>query len=146
MWVLPTEWVLPLHPTAPTYVKFARLADRNVIWKKKNNITAKEGEHRVMIQVDLAKNLRADVQLLYRVVRAASSMPDFQTAMVRNYAVVLHGKEYTAQKLETLPEPSGPPSLAFKFMPSFPGIVNYQTTSLPRLQPLDTLSITWDSF
>lgn len=51
---------------------------------------------------------------LYRVVRAASTMKEYNTAVVRDYAILLHGVQYTARQLESLPLPLRPSSLAVK--------------------------------
>lgn len=96
----------------PLLVKFYRLEDRNKIWRKRNGALLKEGEQKVRIQADLPKRLREDVQLLYRVARAASKTQDYRAATVRNYALLLDDKEYQAQDLETLPLAIRPSTLA----------------------------------
>lgn len=52
--------------------------------------------------------------MLYRVVAAASNMEEFKTAVVRDFAVMLHGKRYTAENLELLPPPIRPSSLSVR--------------------------------
>lgn len=103
------------HPyIRPIMVKFSNLADRNLIWKMRNDIIQNDEQTKVKIQADLPKLLRDNAYILYRVVEAASSMDDFKTAMVKDFAVVLHGKHYTVDKLELLPPPIRPSSLAIR--------------------------------
>lgn len=96
----------------PLLVRFDRLSDRNAIWKKRNKVPNKEGEPKIKIQADLPKQLRADIQLLYRIVRVASNIPEYKNTSVRNYALLFKGKEYTAQQLEKLPACLQPSSIA----------------------------------
>lgn len=95
----------------PILVTFPFIADRNAVWKRRNDVSKKDKD-RIRIQADLPKQLREDIQLLYRVARAASKIPQYRSAIVREYALVLNGNEYSAQKLETLPQPLRPSSLA----------------------------------
>lgn len=52
--------------------------------------------------------------ILYKVAKAASLIEEYKSAYVKDYALVLNGKEYTAKQLETLPHPLRPSSLAIK--------------------------------
>lgn len=98
----------------PLIVKFTYVKDRNRVWKLRNDIPQVEGQQKIKIQADLPKQLRDDVSILYRVIRAASAIEEYKTAIVRDYAVVLHGKQYTARQLEVLPAPIRPSSLAYR--------------------------------
>lgn len=96
----------------PMLVKFNEVTHRNTVWRKRNAIPAKDGGRRIRVQADLPKELRQEVQLLYRVVRAASKIPQFQSASVRNYALLLNGKEYPPRELESLPIPIRPSTIS----------------------------------
>lgn len=96
----------------PLVVKFKHLADRNKIWRKRTSINQEEGAPRIRIQADLPKKLREEINILYRVTRAAAKTDNFRSASVRNYAVQLHEKEYTPSKLETLPHPLRPSTIS----------------------------------
>lgn len=104
--------------TRPLIVKFSKLSDRNMVWQMRNDIPQpeeqQEGQQQIKIQADLPTQLRKDVNTLYRVAKAASLIEEYKTAHVRDYALVLGDKEYTARQLETLPLPLRPSSLAVR--------------------------------
>lgn len=56
--------------------------------------------------------MREDLQVLYRVTKAAATIPEYRTASVKDYKLQLNGEEYTAAELENLPLPLCPSSLA----------------------------------
>lgn len=64
-----------------------------------------QGAREIYIQADMPKQLRADLQVLYRVAKAASSIQEYKSASVKDFKLHLNGEEYTAQELETLPLP-----------------------------------------
>lgn len=98
--------------TRPIIVKFSRLSDRNSIWKKRNDFS-REGQVKfVRIQADLPKQLREDLQILYRVQRAALKSDKYQTAEVKNYKLYLDGEDFSAWELESLPFSFRPSTLA----------------------------------
>lgn len=66
----------------------------------------------VRIQADLPKGLLDELNILYRVTRAASKFPEFKSAMVREFAVQLNGKEYLPALLEQLPQPLRPSTIS----------------------------------
>lgn len=96
----------------PILVKFPIITHRNLVWKKRMDITAEDGETKIRIQADLPKRLREDVRLLYRVLRAAESVPEYKTAFVSDYSIALDGKTYSPRELELLPLPLRPSTLA----------------------------------
>lgn len=107
------------HPPArdspyarPIVVRFSHIADRNAVWKKRNNIPQDDQGKSIRIQADLPKQLREDLQILYRVQNAAAKITQYQTAEVKNYKLYLNGEEYFAWELEHLPTPLRPSSLA----------------------------------
>lgn len=71
-------------------------------------------QQRIRIQADLPKQLREDVNILYKVVKAAEKIIDFKTAFIKDYALHLHGKMYTARQLERLPYAIRPSTLAIR--------------------------------
>lgn len=87
----------------PVKVIFEQLVDRNRVWWKRGNIQAEDGERQIKIQADLPKELRDETNILYRVKRAATKIKKFKSATIRNFAVLLHGKEYGPGNLEDLP-------------------------------------------
>lgn len=94
----------------PTVVEFTHLSDRNKVWRKRACATNKDNDSRIKIQADLPKFLRDEMNILYRVVRAAAKTEEFKDAAVKNYAVLINGKEYIPGNLECLP-PAIRPSL-----------------------------------
>lgn len=108
-----------LSPENATYIRpiiinFTRPSDRNYVWKKRNDIPQDDGKQRIKIQADLPWQLREQVPILYKIVKAASLSEEYKSAYVRDYTLVLNGKEYTTQQLETLPYPLRPSSLAIR--------------------------------
>lgn len=98
----------------PLMVKFNHSADRNLIWRFRNDVPQEEGQVQIKIQADLPKQLRDEVNVLYRVLRAASSMEEYRTALIRDFTINLHDKQYNPRQLESLPLPLRPSSLACK--------------------------------
>lgn len=98
----------------PLMVKFSKSSDRNLVWRKRNNIPTSEDDVRIRIQADLPKQLRDNLSILYRVAEAAAAMEEFRGATVKDYALLLNGQSYTARQLELLPIPIRPSSLAVK--------------------------------
>lgn len=96
----------------PILAKFPKLPHRNKIWKKRMEISEEEGASTIRIQADLPKKLKEDIRVLYRVAKAASTLPEFQSATVRDYALVLDGNIYSPLDLESLPVPIRPSTLA----------------------------------
>lgn len=96
----------------PIVVKFSYVADRHTVWAKRNNIPNDGQATPIRIQADIPKQLREDLQILYRVQRAAQNIPQYQTAEVKNYKLYLNGEEYSAWELEELPMPLRPSTLA----------------------------------
>lgn len=79
----------------PVIVEFAYLPDRNRIWRKRAAVPSEEGDQKTKIHADLPKRLRDEINILYRIVRAAANTKDFKSARVRNYAIQLNGNQYT---------------------------------------------------
>lgn len=98
----------------PILVKFYTLADRNSIWKRRGDIPQGDDQQKIKIQADLPKKLRDRLGTLYKVVKAAAGMEEFKSAVIRNYAITLHGKRYTPDQLELLPPPIRPSSLSVR--------------------------------
>lgn len=98
----------------PILMRFTHMADRNKVWRRKTPITTEDGTAVIRIQQDLPKKLREDAHTLHRVLRAASAFPKYKAAKIIDYKIVLHGKTYDTTKLEQLPKPIRPSSLASK--------------------------------
>lgn len=96
----------------PIIVNFARPSDRNVIWRKRSDIPQYEGKQRIKIQADIPRKLREGLPILHKIAKEASLTEQYKSAYVRDYALILDGKEYTAQQLEMLPPMLRPSSLA----------------------------------
>lgn len=132
----------------PLIVKFTRLADRNAVWHLRNDIPQTEDQQRIKIQADLPRQLRQDVAILYKVANAAAATKEYKSAHVRDYALILDGKEYTAPQLEQLPLPLRPTSLAVKKTDSvliffsrycelsnhFPSVFTYQDNTFHNME------------
>lgn len=98
----------------PILIRFPHIADRNKVWKRKSVITSEDGHTVIRIQQDLPKQLRQDLQLLHRVVRAASAFPKYKSARVQDYKLILNGKTYAPNQLEHLPKQIRPSTLSTK--------------------------------
>lgn len=96
----------------PILVKFAKISNRNSVWKKRKDVPRGEHSNSIRIQADLPKQLREDLQILYRVQRAALKSPQYQTAEVKNYKLYLDGEDFSAWELEELPLFLRPSTLA----------------------------------
>lgn len=96
----------------PIKVRFSQVIERNKIWRKRNSIPVEEGARKIKIQADLPKELREETNILYRITRAAANNKNFKSMSIRNYAIVLNGKEYTTRELEKLPSPIRPTSIS----------------------------------
>lgn len=98
----------------PIVVSFANLAHRNKIWRQRKAISDQNGDISVRVQADLPKKLRKDTQLLYKVMKAASAIPEFQSVRVRDYMIELNGRTYAPSNLEALPKPIRPSTIAMR--------------------------------
>lgn len=96
----------------PILAEFNRLSDRNKVWRKRVRTPVVEGEQNARIQADLPKALRDEMNILYRVTRAAANFQDFKSAIVRSYAIQLNGREYNPTNLEQLPYPIRPSTIS----------------------------------
>lgn len=98
----------------PILIKFANLAERNMVWRMRHDIPRPEGQQTVRIQADIPKKLRDGIPILYRISTAASNMEEFQSLVIKDYAIQLEGRQYTVDQLENLPPPLRPSSLAVR--------------------------------
>lgn len=80
--------------------------------EERKDIKQTQGAREIHIQADIPKKSREDLQVLYRAANAASSIPKFNTASVKEYKLHLNEQEYFVAELETLPLPLRPSSLA----------------------------------
>lgn len=71
-------------------------------------------QQKIRIKADLPKQLRDDANILYKVLKAAERIPEFQTASIKDYALHLFGKVYSARQLEHLPYALRPSTLAIR--------------------------------
>lgn len=95
----------------PLVVKFNDAASRDKVWKLKTDITGEDGR-KIRVQADVPKRLRDESQLLHRVAKAAAKLPKYKSPKIKDYKLILHGKEYTPGQLEELPTPIRPSTLA----------------------------------
>lgn len=96
----------------PVLLKFRKLHQRNLIWKKRTGITGDAYVQKTRIQADLPKELREGIQQLYTVAKAAAKLPQFQSAKVVDYQLELDGIRYLPSQLESLPKEIRPSSLS----------------------------------
>lgn len=96
----------------PILVHFPLLPHRNKVWRKRNTMPAESGSQKVRIYADLPKQLRDDVQALYKVAKAANASDDYQTARVRDYKLELDDQVFLPSELEMLPFDIRPSTLA----------------------------------
>lgn len=98
----------------PILMSFTKMSHRNKVWKGKKVFTSEDEQRKIRIQQDLPKRLREDSQILHRVLKQASTLSKFRSAKIVDYKLRLHGKYYTADRLESLPKPLRPSTLASK--------------------------------
>lgn len=96
----------------PLVIAFAKLSDRNQIWRRRKDIKQTKDTREIHIQPDMPRKLRDDLQVLYRVAKAASANPKYKSATIRDYKLHLDGNQYSADELKNLPTPLRPSSLA----------------------------------
>lgn len=87
----------------PIVVRFLNLDNRNKVWREKTDITTEDGKRMIRIQADLPKPLREGMQAMYRVLKAAEKIKEFETAKINNYQLELNDKVYQVSDLEKLP-------------------------------------------
>lgn len=87
------------------------------MWSGRKERTSKKDKegNLIRIQPDLPKQLRDDLHIMYRVVNAASTYEEFNTAEVRDYMIHLNGQEYSPRDLEDLPEEIRPSTISTRF-------------------------------
>lgn len=96
----------------PVVVRFIRVYYRNMVWKKRVDITQDDDGRMTRVNTDMPKRLRDDLRILNRVAKAASKLQEFKSAKVQDYRLLFKGKSYPADMLETLPVPIRPSTLA----------------------------------
>lgn len=96
----------------PVLVHFSLLPHRNRVWRKRSSIPEGTGGQKTRIHADLPKQLRDDVQALYKVAKAANSSDQYQSANVRDYQLELDGQVFLPSELEMLPMDIRPSTLA----------------------------------
>lgn len=65
----------------PIVVKFSNLEHRNRVWKERTDITSEDGKRKIRVQADLPKPLRERMQVMYRVLKAAVKIKEFEQAL-----------------------------------------------------------------
>lgn len=96
----------------PIIIKFNDITHRNTVWRNRSEITREDCEQKMRVQADLPKALREGVQNLYKVVKAASKVKEFESAQIRDYQLELNGETYQITELEKLPNQLKPSTLA----------------------------------
>lgn len=96
----------------PILVRFNNLVHRNRVWRKRSVAAPEDGTRKIRIQADLPKPLREGMQVMYRVLRAASKIQEFQSAQINDYQLELNGKVYLVTDLENLPKRIRPSTLS----------------------------------
>lgn len=96
----------------PIVMKFNDITHRNIVWKKRVEITREDCDKKIRIQADLPKALREGVQNLYKVAKAATKYTEFENAQVRDFQLELNGRSYQITELENLPDKIRPSTLA----------------------------------
>lgn len=96
----------------PLMVKFTDVEQRNLVWRKRMGITSENDSHKIRIQADLPKPLREGLQVMQRVVKAASKIPEFESAKINDYSLQVNDKSYQVTDLENLPRQLRPSTLS----------------------------------
>lgn len=106
----------PVDPSAsyarPILVHFPLLPQRNRVWRKRLAVQENPGEHKVTIHADLPKQLRDDIQALYKVARAINSSGRDHFARVHDYRLEFNDQVFLPSELELLPLEFRPSTLA----------------------------------
>lgn len=106
----------PADPTTfyarPILVTFSSLDQRNRVWKKRVTITGETDDQKVRIHADLPKQLRDDVQALYKVAKAAAISNKYSSVRVHDYQLEIDDQVFLPSELELLPFDLRPSTLA----------------------------------
>lgn len=106
----------PVDPSGsyarPILVHFPSLPQRNRVWRKRLSVPDVPGEQRATIHADLPKQLRDDVQALYKVTKAINSSGNTHFARVHDYTLEFDDQVFLPSELELLPFEFRPSTLA----------------------------------
>lgn len=95
----------------PIMVRFNNLVHRNRVWRKRAVVSSENGTSKIKIQADLPKPLREGMQVMYRVLRAATKIPEYASANINDYQLEINRKVYQVTDLEDLPKRIRPSTL-----------------------------------
>lgn len=97
----------------PTLVRFAHMAHRQRVWFSKSKIKTSKDETKVWIHEDLPKAVKHVQRTYFKILKKAKSLEgQFVGAHIKGQSLVVDGKTYGENDLETLPEVLRPSSLA----------------------------------
>lgn len=99
----------------PILVKFTNTIDRNRVWRKRKEIKEDQNGNLPRIQPDMPKQLREDLQIMYRVINEASTYDDYQSAEIRDFSISLNGEKFSPRDLEKLPEEIRPSTISTRY-------------------------------
>lgn len=106
----------PVDPSGsyarPIMVHFPLLPHRNRVWMKRLSFTDVPDGQRVTIHADLPKQLRDDIQALYKVAKAVNSSTNNHSARVHDYTLEFDDQVFLPSELEMLPLEFRPSTLA----------------------------------
>lgn len=97
----------------PILIHFPRIAPRQRVWFSKSKITTDKGESKVWIQEDLPKAVKQVQRTFFRIIKKAKSFEGrFEGTHIRGQSLIVDGKAYGENNLETLPDVLRPSNLA----------------------------------
>lgn len=97
----------------PVLVRFPRLAPRQRVWFSKSKLKSNEDNNQIWINEDLPKAVKHAQRTFYRVLQKAKSMgARFEGAHIMGQSLIIDGKAYGEDGLESLPDVLRPSNLA----------------------------------
>lgn len=96
----------------PILVHFPLLPQRNRVWRKRSSAQEGTDTQRVRVYADLPKQLRDDIQGMYKVARAANKSGNYHSVRVRDYSLELDDQVFLPSELEMLPFDIRPSTLS----------------------------------
>lgn len=97
----------------PVLVRFPRMAPRQRVWFSKSKLKSDEENGKIWINEDLPKAVKHAQRTFYRVLQKARSLKGrFEGAHIMGQSLIIDGKAYGEDNLESLPDILRPSNLA----------------------------------
>lgn len=97
----------------PILARFVHMGHRNRVWFSKAAI--KQDEAKVWLQEDLPRVVKHSYRALFKVLKKAKSMGDrFPGAQIMGQSIIIDGRSYKVEDLESLPDVLRPSNMAMQ--------------------------------